>query len=264
VSQGEEEAMRLYASGSYESAIALIGSNETSESDPALLKLKADCFQKTGEAELALEYYDRSRLLGYRGDDLFLNRGICKTALGYYDPARQDISQFLEKNPEDARAYYWLGTVEYFQMDNKASVRYLDEAIWYDSSYAAAYFLRASNYAEQGKNLIALEDFMQAYTLDSSLTRAKLHAAALMLDMERYRNAIELLSELKLEGADVAPEAMYYLGEARYRMHDQEGACLEWSEGASLGDIDAAENYRRLCVVRSGKPKFKRRTFGQF
>lgn len=262
--QPPEAAVLAYAEGRYEQALALLPENAEVPDNAECHMLRADCLQKLGDAGLALDYYDRARILGYHKDDLYLNRGICKTTLGMHDEARTDLAQYIEHNPNDAKGYYWMGTVEYYNMDNKASIRYLNEAIWYDSLYAAAYFLRGANYVEQGKSLLALEDFDLAYKTDPTLYRAKLNTAILMLDMQSYRGALEMFSELSLENLDITAEALYYRGETNFRLHDTEGACIDWSESASLGDIDAAENFRRLCLDRSGKPKFKRRTYGEF
>jgi hypothetical protein len=262
--QNSENPAELYARGAYEDALEVINAQTDADITPDLLKLKADCLQKMDEFSLALDYYDRARLRGYLFEDLYLCRGICRISLGQYDLARLDLIHYSGARPGEAKTYYWLATIEYFEMNNRKSIELLDECVYIDSTYAAAYFLRAANYRETNKPTLAVEDFMTAYALNTSLHQAKLYAAVTMLDMEHYQNAIELFSEVNLEGSRFNAEALYYRGEARYRMHDFEGACVDWSEAASLGDMDAAENYRRVCADRKGGPKFKRRTFGAF
>ena len=256
--------MELYAAGAYDRALEAISAQDDADISPQLLKLKADCLQKKDEFSEALDYYDRAKLRGYQAEDLYLNRGICKISLGQYELARLDLIHYSGARPGEAKTYYWLATIEYFEMNNRKSIQLLDECVYIDSTYAAAYFLRAANYRETNKPTLAVEDFMMAYELDASLHRAKLYAAVVMLDMEHYQNAIELFSEVNLEGSHINAEALYYRGEARYRMHDFEGACVDWSEAAALGDVDAAENYRRICMDKKGSPKFKRWTFGEF
>jgi tetratricopeptide (TPR) repeat protein len=252
----------LYAQGQFEAALIQLSASETK--DPKQLKLKADCFQKLGELNGALEYYEKATLYGYHAADIYLNRGICKVSLGYYDDAKLDFMNYLERVPNDAKAYYWIATAEYMVMENRASLRFLEQAFALDSLYAAAYYLRGANYVELHKPLFALEDFEKAYSLDKEMHRAKFNLAVLLLDMENYKGALELFSELKLESHDFTSEVLYYSGETHFRMHDSEGACMEWREAQLLGDEDAAYNYEKLCLDKDGKAKFKRRSYAEF
>jgi tetratricopeptide (TPR) repeat protein len=252
----------LYAQGQFEQVLVTLSATETK--DPKKLKLKADCYQKLGELNGALDYYEKASLHGYHQADIYLNRGICKVSLGYFDDAKIDFMNYLERVPTDAKAYYWIATTEYMVMENRASMRFLDQAIELDSAYAEAYYLRGANYIELHKPLFALEDFQKAYELNPGLHRAKFNIAVLMLDMENYKGALELLSELKLESHDFTEEVLYYRGETYFRMHDTEGACMEWREAQLLGDEDAKYNYEKLCLDKDGKPKFKRRSYAEF
>jgi hypothetical protein len=57
---------------------------------------------------------------------------------------------------------------------------------------------------------------------------------------------------------------MYYSGECMYMLHDLDGACSDWRESAHMGDADGENNYKRMCLTKSGKPRFKKRIYGQF
>jgi hypothetical protein len=46
-------------------------------------------------------------------------------------------------------------------------------------------------------------------------------------------------------------------------LHDLEGACIDWSESAQLGDRDAQHNHKKVCAEK-GKLKNKKRTYFQF
>ncbi len=256
----------MYVAGEYEKAVpqlsALLTSTDIKNGEA--YKLRADCFQKLGENALAHEDYDRARLHGYNSEDLYLNRGICKTSLSMFDDARQDLIVYVEKNQEDARGYYWMANLEYMNMDNKACLRYVDEALFLDSTYADAYYLRGAVYVEQGKTNFALEDFETAYSLDPRLFRAKLNIAVLLIDAGQYENALEVLVELKTEPIDFIAEVLYYSGETHYMLHDMEGACAEWRESAALGDKDAESNFKKICMDKSGKVRFKKRNYAEF
>ncbi|MBL0315569.1 MAG: tetratricopeptide repeat protein [Flavobacteriales bacterium] len=259
-----EQAMASYQSGEYEKALSNVEIAVSQHASPDALMLRADCLQKLGDYSKALDEYDKAKSSGYAKDDLLINRGICKTTLGLMESARIDLLEYIRRNEEDPRGYYWMGQLEYLNMENKASLRYLDEALWRDSTYADAYYLRAANYADQRKLNLALEDFQEAYVLDPKMHRAKLNIAIIMLDMGQNRNAMEVLSELKLENIDFTAEVLYYRGEALYNIHDMEGAFGDWFEAAEMGYSDAEYNYRKLCIDKHDKPRFKRRTYFQF
>jgi tetratricopeptide (TPR) repeat protein len=259
-----EQAISLYQLGQYEKALSNAEIALEQHASPEALMVHADCLHKLGDYSRALDQYDKAKSSGYAQDDLLLHRGICKTSMGLMESARLDLMDYIRRNEDDAKGFYWMGQLEYLNMENKASLRYLDEALWRDSLYADAYYLRAANYADQRKLNLAMEDFQDAYSLDPKMHRAKLNMAILLLDMGQNRNAIEILSELKLENIDFTAEVLYYRGEALYNFHDMEGACGDWVEAAEMGDSDAEYNYRKLCIDKHDKPRFKRRTYFQF
>lgn len=252
-----------YESGRYDQAIAAatvaIGGNDAASA----YYCRGNAHHKLGHFTEALDDYDRARINGYGNDELYLHRGICKVSLMMYESARIDLMHFLEYHPDDARSYYWLASIEYMNMENKSSLRYLDEALAIDSAYADAYYLRAANMAELNKTNLALEDFQSALTYNPRLLRAKFHMAVLLIGMGQYEHALELLSELRLENIDFISEVLYYRGEVLYYMHDMEGACSDWNESSQLGDRDAQHNHKRVCTDK-GKLKNKKRTYFQF
>ena len=259
-----DQALELYAAGKFELAMTTVELDIVEKATPDMLMLRADCRHKLGHFAEALEDYDRAKILGFDKDELYLNRGICKTSLALYESAKIDLSNYMQRHEEDARGFYWLATIEYMMMEHKASLRYLSEAIYLDSTYADAYYLRAANYADQNKMNLAFEDFQTAFELKPSEHRSKMNMAIIMLDMGQFKNAMELLSELRLENLAFKAEVLYYRGEALYNLHDMEGACGDWVEAANLGDADAESNYRRLCIDKKDKPRFKRRLYVQF
>jgi tetratricopeptide (TPR) repeat protein len=258
------KASEAYKAGEYEVAMTILTEFLEKGANPEAFKLRGDCLQKVGDATMALQDYDKARVYGYREDDLFLNRGICKSTIGQLDGAKLDIISYIEKQQDDPKGYYWMAAVEYMNADNKACSRYVDMAIALDSSYSDAYYLKGANLADTGRNLQAMEYFQLSYEMNPKQHRAKLNVAVMLIDMGQFRNALEILSELRLENIDFHGEVLYYRGEAFYLMHDMEGACMEWNEAADLGDPDAAVNHRKLCIDKSGKAKIKRRSYGEF
>jgi tetratricopeptide (TPR) repeat protein len=259
-----DQAKVAYKDGKYDVALSNAHIAVAQHTSPEALFCRADSYQKLGEFSNALDDYDKARSAGYSGDDLFLHRGICKISLSLFESAKADLITYLQRNEEDARIYYWLATAEYMMMETRASLRYINEAIFRDSLYADAYYLRAANYTDQKKMNLALEEFTRAYEINPTMHRAKMNMAVILLGMGQFRNSIELLSELKLENIDFTAEVLYYRGEALYNLHDMEGACGDWVESAEMGDDDAEYNYRKLCIDKNDKPRFKCRSYFQF
>jgi tetratricopeptide (TPR) repeat protein len=259
-----DQANEAYAAGKYEVALSNAQIAVAQHASPEALFCRADSYHKLGEFSNALDDYDKAKSAGYSGDMLYLNRGICKISMALFESAKVDLITYLQRNEDDPKVYYWLATAEYLMMETKASLRYIDEAIFRDSLYAEAYYLRGANYADQKKSNLALEEFRHAYELQPDLHRAKMNMAVILLGMGQNRNAIEMFSELKLENIDFTAEVLYYRGEALYNMHDMEGACGDWVEAAEMGDDDAEYNYRKLCIDKNDKPRFKKRSYFQF
>lgn len=259
-----DQAKEAYAAGDYSKALSAADLQIQQQPTPEAYMMRADCLHKLEDYNHALDDYDRAKQQGYPGEDLYLNRGICKISVELYDGARADLMSYLQKNESDPKGYYWLAVIEYMNMENKACQRYIDEAIYLDSTYAEAFYLRAANYADTKKNNLAYEDFSLAYKLNPDLHRAKLNMATLLIDMGRFKYAVEVLSELKLEDPTIIKETLYYRGEAMYNMHDMEGACGDWVEAAEMGDEDSEDMYKRLCIDKNDKPRFKRSSYFQF
>jgi tetratricopeptide (TPR) repeat protein len=258
-----EIAEQHYEAGRYEQAVAAATVAVGGESKAEAYYCRANAHHKLGHFTEALDDYDRARINGYLNDELNLHRGICKVSLMMYESARIDLMHYLEYHHDDARSYYWLATIEYMNMENKSSLRYLDEALALDSAYADAYYLRAANMAELNKTNLALEDFQSALAYNPKLLRAKFHMAVLLIGMGQYDHALELLSELRLEDIDFISEVLYYRGEVLYYLHDLDGACMDWNESAQMGDRDAQHNHKKVCAEK-GKLKNKKRTYFQF
>ena len=256
-------AEQHYESGRYEQAIAAATVALGGEFNAEAYYCRANAHHKLGHFTEALDDYDRARINGYSNDELYLHRGICKVSLMMYESARMDLMHHLEYHPDDPRSYYWLASIEYMNMENKSSLRYLDEALALDTNYADAYYLRAANMAELNKTNLALEDFQSALVCNPKLMRAKFHMAVLLIGMGQYEHALELLSELRLESVDFISEVLYYRGEVLYYLHDLDGACSDWNESSQLGDRDAQHNHKKVCAEK-GKLRTKKRTYFQF
>ncbi|MBL7943598.1 MAG: hypothetical protein JNM00_12570, partial [Flavobacteriales bacterium] len=76
-------AHEQYDSGKYEEALETLRKLGKEDLAPEAYLLRADCMHKLDRQVEALNDYDRAKILGLNNEQLFLNRGICKTTLGY-------------------------------------------------------------------------------------------------------------------------------------------------------------------------------------
>jgi tetratricopeptide (TPR) repeat protein len=261
---GLEKNLERYQKGQYEQAISSLDSAIALHPTAENYFLRADCKHKLKNFSGALTDYDAAKMKGYSGPELFLHRGICRVSMQMFSGAREDLNAYISINARSAKAYYWLGVADYMEVENYASIEMLNLAITLDSAYAEAYYLRAANHAELRKYNKALADYGLALTYSPQLYQARLNMARVYLETSNYQSAEEILSELRLEPIDFLSDVYYYRGEARYRMKDEEGACKDWKEAASEGDLDAKESYEEVCLNRDGKPKYKKQTYFEF
>ncbi len=253
-----------YGKGHYEAAEESLRRIDQDDWTAEVYLLHGNCLHKMDRLVEALNDYDRAKILGLNDETLYLSRGICKTSLGYLESARTDLAMALSFNRANALAYYWLAVVEYLSLDNRASIRYLDEAIYLNPSFAEAYYMRGANYAEMGKAYFALDDMRSALREMPEHHRARFQSAVLTMDLGGCEKALEIFDQLMLLETDFTSEILYYRGWCYYLMNDNTSACNDWMEAARMGDAYAEESHLKGCVSEGGKPRLKRMSYGRF
>ena len=75
-----------------------------------------------------------------------------------------------------------------------------------------------------------------------------LNVGVLKLDNNDPEGALEVFDLVSELNHDFGPELQYYIAEAKYALHDKDGACEAWDLGGSIGDEECKLNYQRICL----------------
>lgn len=253
------EAQSYFEGGNYDMALNVLESAATAES----VFLKADCFHKKEDFGNALEAYNQAEVLGYAEETLLLHRGICLVSLGRYERAENDLLSFFHNNPEEPKAHYYLGVIDYMLFNNRESLFHLDQAIQLNPEYMEAVYLKAANLAEMGKHERSMEAFAKCAELKPEFSTTKLNMAVNYIELKDYFNAETLLTQLINTEADCMAEALYYRGWIYYTQRHMSKACDDWMGCTKLGHVEGTRSYTEVCE-NAGKTKRKKHTIVAF
>lgn len=259
-----DDAFLAFSDENYEHAIELVTEVLENEKLADGYMLRADALHKQSNFINALADYDFAEKLGYSDDDLFQNRGICRSSLGMYDAAEKDFWRHLEVHPENAKSHYYLGVIDYMNGLMKDAIEHLDYALKFDADFMPSWYLKGAVYGEMGSYKKAKQAFDKASELAPDFHRVKMNLAILHLEQMQYEDAEYILSELILADESLTAEVFYYRGEARHFLKNHVGACEDWTEAAALGDDDAQANYDRICLKGKVNVKKKKRVYAEF
>ncbi len=130
----------------------------------------ARAYLEAGNYQKALDCYDR--LLGKTDPDSIVStqcaqRGIALFYLDRVDESRQALLGCIERFPDNAEAFCFLGQIEAFRnIPSDTALDYLNHAIELDSTYAEAWYQLARYYMEQKVYTKARELLLSAVTVN--------------------------------------------------------------------------------------------------
>jgi Flp pilus assembly protein TadD/peroxiredoxin len=137
--------------------------------------------------------------------------GVAMFQHGYFDQAADFFQQVVAAKPDDAEAYYNLGTLNLRKNDFAAARRYLDQTVKLRPNYPEAWNNLGMLAAQQGHADEAVKNFEQSLRFRPSYAIALLNLGNLYRRKGDFAKAQELLSRaLELQPDD--PEANYSLG----------------------------------------------------
>ena len=146
----------------------------------------------------------------------------------------------------------------------KEALRVLQKAVDSFPDDPDAFYLMGIIHTEKGDYEKAFIYFQAAYDTKNTLLDAKFNMGLTKFYAQQLESAEEILSELALEKTPLIPEVLALLGEIRYRLHDEEGACEYWKEAINYGNEESKENHQKVCFDKKGGPKFKKKSFVSF
>ncbi|MBK9273541.1 MAG: tetratricopeptide repeat protein [Flavobacteriales bacterium] len=259
-------AEAAYASGELDSALARVDrAIQADKGSARAYKLRGDIRQRRQQVELALIDYKESELLDPNNARLFVSRSAARITEGNIKGALRDLDRAIELDPADADAWYNRACAHYMVQDNAQALKDTEKALKLRDDHADALFLGGLVKGELFKEEAGLEDIRRALALKPEIPGARMSAAILLYEMERYEEAIAGFTEVlekDTAAADVR-DAHYYRGDSHYNLKRKEEACQDWRASAKLGDKDAVFIVKNYCDTDEEKipkkPKRKRR-----
>jgi TolA-binding protein len=232
------------------------------QSDPdAWTFLYANTKMKLGKFSEAKGMYES---IGFKPEDYPLNYGICLIKNNLFEEAFKQLNDYYSSHEEDYKATYWLGESYYHLQKPKEAIRVLQRAVDAFPEDPDAYYLMGIIYSEKGDYEKSFLFFQAAYDTKPTFFEAKFNMGMAKYYAQQMEAAEEVFSELALEKIKNLPEVLMILGEIRYRLHDEEGACEYWKEADGYGHPEAKEQYNKVCIDKKGNAKFHKKSFVSF
>lgn len=258
------QARQLYEANDYEQCLNLLNKQPVEQLVPETHFILANCHHKMDQLSEALFQYDLAEQRAFVLPELFLNRGICRIALGMIDAAEADLIRHLRTHPRDARTLYYLGELEYRRLSNNHSLGYLADCLEVDPQNTNALFLRGGNLADMGRWEQAGNAFREVLALNPTHAPARRALALVHLQQNNPQEALRLLAELEPADMQEQAEVLFFQAEAHWALHQKDKACECWKLSAEKGDVDASKNMVNVCERGKTKLRKKNISFGEF
>lgn len=223
--------------------------------------LYANSKMKTGKFSEAKALYEA---ISFKPEEYPLHYGICLMKNNLFEEAFKQLNGYYAGHEEDYKATYWLGECYYYLQKPKEALRILQRAIDAFPEDPEAYYLMGIIYTERSDYEKSFLYFQAAYDTKPTLLEAKFNMGMAKYYAQQLEAAEEIFSELALEKTNNIADILMLLGEIRYRLHDEEGACGYWKEADSYGQAEAKEQYARVCIDKKGNAKFHKKSFVSF
>ena len=196
----------------------------------------------------------RPKALPFRGmlvQDAFQRNdftyGVAMFQHGFLEQAAESFKQVIATKPDNADAYYNLGTLNLRRDDFEQARQYLEKAVALRPNYPEAWNNLGMIAAQQGRPEEAIQDFQQSLTQRPGYAVALLNLGNVYRRQREFAKAQEVLDHaLQLEPDD--PEINYSLG-MLYAQQDQMQRASEYLERAVGLRPDYPEALNNLGVL---------------
>jgi tetratricopeptide (TPR) repeat protein len=182
--------------------------------------------------------------------------GVAMYQHGYLDQAARSFQQVIAAKPENADAYYNLGTLRLRSNNFEEARSYLERTIQLQPNYPEAWNNLGMIAAQQGRMEEAIEDFQKSLALRPKYATAHLNLGNVYRRQKQFEKAEESLQRgLQLQPDD--PEANYSIG-MLYAQQNQVGPASEYLQRAIQLRPDFAEALNNLGIVLVRQQDFSR------
>jgi tetratricopeptide (TPR) repeat protein/peroxiredoxin len=173
--------------------------------------------------------------------------GVALFQHGYFDEAAASFEQVVAARPNDAEAYYNLGTLDLRRNNFAQAKRYLEKTLSLRADYPEAWNNLGMIAGQEGDADTAIESFKKALALRPEYEIALLNLGNVYRRQRNYGKADETLNRaFALQPDD--PEVNYSLG----MLHAQQGqmeAAVDYLQKAIALKADYAEAINNLGIV---------------
>jgi Flp pilus assembly protein TadD/V8-like Glu-specific endopeptidase len=188
-----------------------------------------------------------------RAGDAFLE-GLSQYRAKNYPQAISAFSQAIQRDPQDATAYYYRGMVQLSTRDLSAAVSDFDQAIKINPKYALPYVFRGTVLMEKKQLDKAEADFTRGIQLDPSNSYAYLFRGFLNVDPARKRvkeSAADIQKSIDVDPTNPMP--YFYRGLINYVRKDKPKAVADFSKAAALskalGDLNGYNDAKNFLEI---------------
>ena len=173
--------------------------------------------------------------------------GVAMYQHGFFDQAAASFRHVIEAKPDNADAYYNLGTLNLRRNNFNEARRYLEQTLKLRPDYPEAWNNLGMIAAQQGRAEEAIQDFQQSLTLRPNYATAYLNLGNVYRRQKSLDQAKEsLIHALVLQPDD--PEVNYSLG-MLYAQQDQMRPASDYLQRAIELRPDYAEALNNLGIV---------------
>ena len=188
--------------------------------------------------------------------------GVAMYQHGYFDQAAESFKQVIAAKPDNADAYYNLGTLTLRRNDFDQARQYLEQTLKLRPDYPEAWNNLGMMAAQQGRPDEAIRDFEQSLALRPSYATALLNLGNVYRHQKSFDKAQEcLMRALALQPDD--PEVSYSLGMLFAQQNQMQPAAQYLQRAIDLrpGYAEASNNlgivYVRLQDYAKAEEQFK-------
>jgi Flp pilus assembly protein TadD/peroxiredoxin len=173
--------------------------------------------------------------------------GVAFFQHGFLDPATQAFQQVIATRPDDADAYYNLGTLYLRRNSLPEAQQYLEQTVKLRPNYPEAWNNLGMIAGQRGNTEDAIRNFRQSLQLRPSYATALLNLGNVYRRQGNLDEA-ETLLKLAFDSEPRNPEVSYGLG-MLYARRDQTESAVEYLESAIKLRPDYADALNNLGVV---------------
>lgn len=207
---------------------------------------RGNAFMEYKQYELALIDLSKAVEIDSKNINAYIHRGNVYLEMKKYQEAYDDFSKVITINPQYEEAYINRGNALKYLNKFDEALRDYQSAIDLHSKTTKAYFNRGTLYLKIKDYNKAQNDLIKAIELNPNYEKAYNNLGSAYTKQKKYSEAIAVYSKL-IEINPGHATAFFNRGIAKYYSGDNNAACLDFQNAASLGSPQAKDVIYQLC-----------------